>query len=97
MLHRRRTLGGEPLPHVLTKQAVQQAKDDMAKHAVRVAVRNTVKVVAVSRPPSKAHQAPGNPAVAVQGQGRPELLSGVAWDDGRKVWLINPVPVVTGR
>lgn len=87
------------LSRVLTKQAVQQAKDDMAKHAVRVAVRNTVKVVAVSRAPSKAPQASGNPAVAVQGpgRGRPELLSGVAWDDGRKVWLINPVPVVTGR
>ena len=69
----------------------------MAKHAVRVAVRNTVKVVAVSRPSAKVLQATGRPVAVAQGHGRPELLSGVAWDDSRKVWLVSPVPATTGR
>ncbi len=61
----------------------------MAKHAVRVAVRNVVKVVTVpARASSVRPSAPLGmvPAAA----GRPELLAGVSWDDGRKVWLVHP-------
>ncbi len=65
----------------------------MAKHAVRVAVRNVVRVV--KAPPALVAKG------AVDGRhphqtGRPagvptsELLSGVSWDEGRKVWLVHP-------
>jgi hypothetical protein len=65
----------------------------MAKHAVRVAVRNVVKVVAVPPRPlvsRKAGQA-GEPAEV---PGRPELLCGVSWDDSRRVWLVRPASTV---
>ncbi|MFV3127448.1 hypothetical protein [Niveispirillum sp. KHB5.9] len=65
----------------------------MAKNAVRVAVRNVVRVV--KAPPALAAKArmadrqvrqPDRPACA----NAPELLSGVSWDEGRKVWLVHP-------
>ncbi|MQP66759.1 hypothetical protein GE253_15595 [Niveispirillum sp. SYP-B3756] len=61
----------------------------MAKHAVRVAVRNVVKVVAVA--PRAVSARPANlPGMAPSATGRPELLAGVSWDDSRKVWLVHP-------
>lgn len=67
----------------------QTTKDDMAKHAVRVAVRNVVKVVAV--PPRPAAPRPvGRVAEPAEASGRPELLCGVSWDDSRRVWLVRP-------
>lgn len=91
---------GDAMPHPTTPagdphRQPTDTKDDMAKHAVRVAVRNVVRVV--KAPPALAataratdRQAPrsGRPACASQ----PELLSGVSWDDGRKVWLVHPAP-----
>lgn len=66
----------------------------MAKNAVRVAVRNVVRVVkappalAVKRAMDDRHSRhPDRPASIMT----PELLSGVSWDDGRKVWLVHPV------
>jgi hypothetical protein len=64
-------------------------KDDMAKHAVRVAVRNVVKVVAVP-PRPVASQPAGRVAEPAEGPCRPELLCGVSWDDSRRVWLVRP-------
>jgi len=65
----------------------------MAKHAVRVAVRNVVRVV--TAPPAlvaaKARvtdRKVRQPAASLQ---TPELLSGVSWDEGRKVWLVHPL------
>lgn len=61
----------------------------MAKHAVRVAVRNVVKVVTVA--PRAASARPANlSGAAPSAAGRPELLAGVSWDDSRKVWLVHP-------
>lgn len=75
----------------------------MAKNAVRVAVRNVVRVV--KAPPGLAAKAA--PALAAKARmadrqvrlpdrpaslHAPELLSGVSWDEGRKVWLVHPVP-----
>jgi len=66
----------------------------MAKHAVRVAVRNVVRVVAVP-PRPVASRSVGRVAEPAEVPGRPELLCGVSWDDSRKVWLVRPacVPV----
>lgn len=58
----------------------------MAKNAVRVAVRNVVKVVAVAPRPARPHRE----AEATAKPGRVELLSGVSWDGGRQVWLVHP-------
>lgn len=68
------------------------AKDDMSKHAVKVAVRNVVRVVSV--PPQALNgrgdaRRPSSPAASPQSQ----LLSGVSWDDGRRVWLVHPAPL----
>ncbi|MDG5495333.1 hypothetical protein [Niveispirillum sp. BGYR6] len=60
----------------------------MAKHAVRVAVRNVVKVVTVA--PRAASRSANPPGVTPSAAGRPELLAGVSWDDSRKVWLVHP-------
>lgn len=79
-----------------TRHPPTDAKVDMAKNAVRVAVRNVVRVAKAppalvakgtmmdrrSRQPDRA-----------SGNNTPELLSGVSWDDGRKVWLVHPVPL----
>ncbi|MBP7335535.1 hypothetical protein [Niveispirillum sp.] len=68
----------------------------MAKNAVRVAVRNVVRVVkappalaARERMTDRQSRHPDRPA----GPTAPELLSGVSWDDGRKVWLVHPTPL----
>lgn len=64
----------------------------MTKHAVRVAVRNVVRVV--TAPPAlvaaKARLAGRQVRQPAASLNTPELLSGVSWDDGRKVWLVHP-------
>jgi hypothetical protein len=68
----------------------------MAKHAVRVAVRNVVKVVAV-QPRPVARRSTDRVVEPAEMPGRAELLSGVSWDDSRRVWLVHPaaMPVRT--
>lgn len=68
----------------------------MAKAAVRVAVRNVVRVVkappalaAAARSAERHSRGPHGPA----GINTPELLSGVSWDEGHKVWLVHPASV----
>lgn len=69
------------------------AKVDMAKHAVRVAVRNVVRVV--KAPPAlvaaKARAVDRQVRQPAASLHTPELLSGVSWDEGRKVWLVHPL------
>lgn len=65
----------------------------MAKNAVRVAVRNVVRVVKV--PPALAAQAraadrQARPNARPALPTAPELLSGVSWDEGHRVWLVHP-------
>lgn len=74
------------------------AKVDMAKNAIRVAVRNVVRVVkappALAAKGAMADRRSRHPDRQA-GIATPELLSGVSWDDGRKVWLVHPASLPT--
>ncbi|OYQ35252.1 hypothetical protein CHU95_08480 [Niveispirillum lacus] len=65
----------------------------MAKHAVRVAVRNVVRVIAAPQAlvAAKARVADRQARPPAGNVNTPELLSGVSWDEGRKVWLVHPL------
>lgn len=65
----------------------------MSKHAVRVAVRNVVRVVTVPPQSVKGRTGSGGPPSRLESGPQSQLLSGVSWDDGRRVWLVHPAPV----
>lgn len=69
------------------------AKESMAKRAIKVAVRNVVKVTTV-HPSGTASRKSSVPAPAGPLGGQSEMLVGVAWDGGRQVWLVRPAPAV---
>lgn len=64
----------------------------MAKHAVKVAVRNVVRVVTVPPQLAKGSEQGRRKEARVSTGRQPELLAGVSWDEGRRVWLVQPAP-----